>query len=54
MYLLEDLRISPFSFTFVMIYKIHKILLLVKNQLNDLKDNIFEFYLKKYNRLLFF
>ena len=34
-----------------MIYIIHKILVLIKNHLNYLKDNIFECFLKKYNRL---
>ena len=37
-----------------MIYIIHKILLLIKNNLNYLKDNILKFFLRKYNRLLFF
>ena len=39
---------------FIIIYIIHKILALLKNHLNYLKDNIFECFLKKYNRLLFF
>ena len=30
------------DFNFVMIYIIHKMLVLVKNNLNDLKDCIFE------------
>ena len=34
-----------------MIYIIHKVLVLIKNHLNYLKDNIFECFLKKYNRL---
>ena len=37
-----------------MIYKIHKILVLAKNHLNYPKDNIFEFFFKKYNKILFF
>ena len=49
-----DLRISLLNFNFAMIYIIHKILVLIKNHLNYLKDNIFEFFFKKYNRLLFF
>ena len=49
-----DLRISLLNFNFVMIHIIHKILVLIKNHMNDLKDNIFEFFFKKYNRLLFF
>ena len=40
--LLEDLRMSL------------KILVLTKNHLNYLKENIFEYFFKKYNRLLFF
>ena len=50
----EDLKISILNFSFVMIYIIHKILVLLKNHLNYLKDNIFECFFKKYNRLLFF
>ena len=40
--LLEDLKMSLLSFKFVMIYVIHKILVLLKNHLNYLKDNNFE------------
>ena len=39
------------NFSFVMVFIIHKML---KNHLNYLKDNIFEWFFKKYNRLLFF
>ena len=39
--LLEDLRMSLLNFNFVMIYIIHKILVLFKNHLNYLNDNIF-------------
>ena len=49
-----DLRISLLNFNFAMIYIIHRILVWFKNHLNYLKDNIFEFFFKKYNRLLFF
>ena len=49
-----DLRISLLNFNFAMIYLIHKILILIKNQLNYFKNNVFEFFFKKYNRLLFF
>ena len=42
------------EFNFVMIHIIHKILALLKNHLNYLKDNIFECFFKKYNRLIFF
>ena len=49
-----DLRNSLSNFNFDMIHIIHKMLVLIKNHMNYLKDNIFEFSLKKYNRLLFF
>ena len=48
-----DLRILLLNFNFAMIYIIHKILVLIKNHRNYLKDNIFEFFFRKYNRLLF-
>ena len=37
-----------------MIYIIHKILPLIKNHLDCLKDSIFECFFKEYNKLLFF
>ena len=37
-----------------MIYIIRKMLLLPKNHVNYLKDNIFESFFKKYNKILFF
>ena len=40
--------------SFAMIYIIHKMLVLLKNHLNYLKDNILECFFIKYNRLLFF
>ena len=49
-----ELRIYFFHFNFAMIHIIHKILVLIKNHMNYLKDNLFEFFLKKYDRLLFF
>ena len=49
-----DLRILLFNFNFVMIHIIHKLLVLIKNHMNCLKDIIFKFFFKKYNRLLFF
>ena len=52
--LLEDLRMPFLNFNFVMIYIIHKTSLLIENHLNYLKDNISEFFLKKYNRLSFY
>ena len=51
--LLEDLKKSLLNFSFIMIYRIHKILVLIKNHLNYLKDNIFECFFKKHNGLLF-
>ena len=45
---------SLLNFNFVMIYIIHKMLALIKNNLNFLKDDIFEWFFKKYDRLLFF
>ena len=39
MNLLEDLKILLLNFNFVMIYIIHKMLALLKNHLNYLKDN---------------
>ena len=44
---------SLLNFNFVMIYVIHKMLTLLKNQKNFLKYNIFEGFFKKCNRLLF-
>ena len=44
---------SLLNFNFVIIYIVHKILVLIENYLNYLKDNIFECYFKKYIRLLF-
>ena len=46
--LLEDLRMSLLNFNFVMTYIIHKILVLLKNQLNS----IIEFYF--FEKLPFF
>ena len=48
-----NLKISLLKFNFAMIYKIHKMLLLLKIHLNYLKDIIFECYFKKYNILFF-
>ena len=54
MNLYKDLRMSFLNFNFVIIWIIHKILVLIKNQMNYLKDNIFECFFKKYNRLLLY
>ena len=51
MNLLEHLKMSLLNFNYVMIYIIHKMLVLLKNHLNYLKNNIFECFFKEYNRL---
>ena len=51
--LLEDLKMSLLNFSFIMVYIIQKMLVLLKNYLNYLKDNIFKCFFKKCNRLLF-
>ena len=52
--LLEDFKNTLLNFSLIVIYTIHKILVLIKNYLHYVKDNIFECFFKKYNRLLFF
>ena len=53
--LLEDFKMPLLNFNFVMMYIIHKMLVvLLKNYLNYLKDSIFECFLKEYNKLLSF
>ena len=52
--LLEHLKMSLFNFNFNLIYIIHKMLALIRNNLNYLKDSIFECFFRKYNRLLVF
>ena len=52
--LLEGLKMPLLNFNFVMIYVIHKMLVLLKKHLNYLKDSIFECFFKKNNRLSFF
>ena len=44
---------SLLSFTFVMIYIIHKTLVLLKKHLSYLKDSIFKCFFKQFNRLFF-
>ena len=51
---MADLKISLFNFNCVMIYMIYKILVLLNNPLNYLKNNILECVFKKYNRLFNF
>ena len=43
---LENLKMSLSNFNFVVIYTIHKILVLIKNNLNCLKDSIFACFLR--------
>ena len=52
--LLKDLKMPLLNFSFTMIYTIHKILVLIKNHLNYLRDNIFECFFNEYNILLMF
>ena len=47
------LGMSLLNVKFVMIHLIEKILVLIKNHINYLKDNIFECFFKKYNRFFF-
>ena len=42
MVLLEDFRMSHLNINFIVIYITHKILVLIKNYLNYLKDNILD------------
>ena len=52
--LLDDLKMSLLNFNFVTIYIIHKMLVLLKNNLNYLKDSIFECFLKSIIEFYFF
>ena len=52
--LLKDLTMSLLNINFLMIYIIHKMLLLLKNHLNYLKSSTFEWFFKEYIRLLIF
>ena len=52
--LLKDLKMSLLNFSLIVIYTIHKILVLIKNHLSYLKDNIFECFFKEYKILLIF
>ena len=45
---------SLLNSNFNMIYIIHKMLVLLKNHLNCLKDSIFKCFFKEYNRILLF
>ena len=52
--ILKDLKMSLLNVCFIMIYTIHKILVLIKNHLNYLKDNIFQYFFKECNILFNF
>ena len=41
---------SLLNFNFAMVYIIQKIFVLLENCLNNLKDNIFKCFFKKYNK----
>ena len=47
-----NLKVSLLSFNFVMVYIIHKILPLLENHVNFLKDNILQCFFKEYNSLI--
>ena len=47
--LLKDLKMSFLNFRFIVIYTIYKMLVLIKNHLNYLKNNIFKCFFKEYN-----
>ena len=51
--LLKDLKMSLSNFSFIMIYTIHKILVLTKNHLNYLKDSIFEYTFNFFKNIIF-
>ena len=51
--LMGNLKISLLNFNFAIIYIIHKMLVLLKNHLNYLKDSILECFFKKYNGLFY-
>ena len=52
--LLVDLRMPLLNINFFMIHLMYKILIVIKNHLNYLKDNLFKCFLKKFNRILLF
>ena len=55
--LLDGLKISLkilLNSNFVMVYIIHKMLVLLKNHLNYLKDSIFKCFFKEYKRFFLF
>ena len=50
--ILEDKKMSLLYFNFVMIYIVNKMLVLLKNHLNYLKNRIFECIFKDHNFFL--
>ena len=54
MHLLEESKISPLNINFVLICIIHKMLVLLKNHLNYIKDSIFKCFFKEYDKILSF
>ena len=50
----EDLKMPLLNYSFVMIYIIHEMLVLLNNYLNYLTGRIFEYLFNEYNRLSFF
>ena len=54
MNLFKDSKMSLSNFSFIMIYPVHKILVLIKNHLDYLKDIIFQCFFKEYNMLSIF
>ena len=54
MNLLEDLRISLLNFNFFMIHIIYKILVMIKNHLNYLNDNVLNAFLRSIMDFYFF
>ena len=54
MVLLEDPKMSLLNFNFVMIDIYQKMLILIKINLNYLKDSISDFFFKEHARLLIF
>ena len=51
---LKDLKMSLLSFNFLILYIVHKMLVLLKNRLNYLKNSIFECFFNEFNRLSIF
>ena len=52
--LLKDLKMLILNFSFVLIYIIHKMLVLLKNHMNYLKDNFLNAFLRSIVDFYFF